>query len=50
MQDTGFTGAIPAFPQRIVGSTLGLSSDQLARIPQFPSDLLLVKKTNPVVK
>jgi oxalate decarboxylase len=50
VQDIGFTGAIPAFPQRIVGPTLGLSSEQLARIPQIPSDLLLVKKTNPVVR
>lgn len=49
VQDIGFTGAIPAFPQRIVGPTLGLRSDQLARIPQIPSDLL-VKKTNPVLK
>jgi oxalate decarboxylase len=49
VQDIGFTGAIPAFPQRIVGPTLGLSNEQYERIPKIPSDLLLVKKTNPVI-
>jgi hypothetical protein len=50
VQDIGFTGAIPAFPQRINGPTLGLTSEQLAMIPSTPSDLLLVRKTNPVSK
>jgi oxalate decarboxylase len=50
VQDIGFTGAIPAFPPRTVGPTLGLTSGQLAEIPKMPSDLLLVKKSNPVAQ
>jgi oxalate decarboxylase len=48
VQDIGFTGAIPAFPDRIVGPTLGLNSAQVALIPHRPADLLIVGKTNPV--
>jgi oxalate decarboxylase len=48
VQDIGFTGAIPAFPSRLVGPTLGLSDSQVARIPRLPADLLLVQKANPV--
>jgi len=48
VQDIGFTGAIPAFPDRIVGPTLGLDSAQVSCIPQLASDTLLVSKVNPV--
>lgn len=48
VQDIGFTGAIPTFSKRIVGPTLGLSAEQVARIPRLPSDLLLVSKVNPL--
>jgi hypothetical protein len=48
VQDIGFTGAIPAFPDRIVGPTIGLNPEQVALIPQRPADLLIVGKTNPV--
>jgi oxalate decarboxylase len=48
VQDIGLTGAIPAFPKRIVGPTLGLDAEQVARIPRLPSDLLLVSKVNPL--
>jgi oxalate decarboxylase len=48
VQDIGFTGAIPAFPDRIVGPTLGLNPAQVALIPLQPADLLIVGKTNPV--
>ena len=50
VQDIGLTGCIPAFPARITGPTLGLSGAQLAKIPPLPSDLLLVRKLNPVTK
>ena len=48
VQDIGLTGAIPAFPVRLMGPTLGLGEKQLAKIPRLPSDLLLVRKKNPV--
>jgi len=48
VQDIGLTGAIPAFPLRVMGPTLGLGEPQLAQIPRLPSDLLLVGKINPV--
>ncbi len=48
VQDIGFTGAIPGFPDRIMGPTLGLTAEQVARIPRLPSDLLVVEKVNPV--
>lgn len=48
VQDIGFTGAIPAFPPRITGPTLGLSPEQMDRIPRRPSDTLLVSKINPL--
>jgi len=48
VQDIGLTGAIPAFPNRIVGVTLGITEDQTARIPRLPSDLLVVSRVNPV--
>lgn len=47
VQDIGFTGAIPAFPSRLIAPTLNLSKPQVARIPHLPSDLLIVTKTNP---
>jgi oxalate decarboxylase len=50
VQDIGFTGAIPAFSTRITGPSLGLSAEQVARIPKLPSDSLLVAKANPVAK
>lgn len=48
VQDIGFTGAIPAFPDRMIAPLLGLSPEQAARIPRLPSDLLLVQKGNPI--
>ena len=48
VQDIGFTGALPAFPARLIAPTLGLTGNQAARIPRLPSDLLLVHKGNPV--
>ncbi len=48
VQDIGFTGAIPGFPKRIIGPTLSLTPEQVARIPRLPGDSLLVTKTNPV--
>jgi oxalate decarboxylase len=48
VQDIGFTGAIPAFPGRVMEPTLGLNDQQLADIPRLPADLLLVGKKNPV--
>ncbi len=48
VQDIGFTGAIPAFPGRLIGPTLSLSDAQVARIPRLPADLLLVNKSNPL--
>jgi oxalate decarboxylase len=50
VQDIGFTGAIPAFSTGITGPSLGLSAEQVARIPKLPSDSLLVAKANPVAK
>jgi oxalate decarboxylase len=49
VQDIGFTGAIPAFPGRIVGPTLGIADSQLPEIPVLPSDELIVGKMNPFV-
>ncbi len=48
VQDIGFTGAIPAFPERLIGPTLSLTDAQVGRIPHLPADLLLVNKTNPL--
>jgi oxalate decarboxylase len=48
VQDIGFTGAIPAFPNGMVGPTLGLTEAQVERIPRRPADLLLVGKSNPL--
>jgi len=48
VQDIGFTGAIPGFPNRITGPTLSLSDEQIAHIPRLPGDLLLVSKANPL--
>jgi oxalate decarboxylase len=50
VQDIGFTGAIPAFAERITGPTLTLFPEQLARIPKLPADTLLVSKVNPLSK
>lgn len=48
--DIGYTGGIPAFGKRITGPSLGLSAEQVARIPKLPSDSLLVAKVNPLAK
>ncbi len=48
VQDIGFTGAVPAFPGRVMGPTLGLTDRQLGDIPRLPADTLLVGKRNPV--
>ena len=48
VQDIGLTGAIPAFPDRIVGPTLGIKDAELPEIPALPSDELIVRKVNPV--
>lgn len=46
--DIGFTGGLPAFPSRIVAPTIGCNAASLPKIPDYPSDLLLVEKVNPV--
>jgi len=48
VQDIGFTGAIPAFANGVVGPTLGLTEAQVEKIPRRPADLLIVAKTNQV--
>lgn len=48
VQDIGLTGAIPAFPQRIIAPTLGLSEETVQSIPRLPADLLLVTRVNPL--
>lgn len=48
VQDIGLTGGIPAFADRVIGPTLGLTENQTARIPRLPSDLLVVGKRNPL--
>ena len=48
VQDIGLSGGIATYADRVLGPTLGLKPDQVAKIPRLPSDLLLVKKTNPV--
>ena len=46
--DIGYTGALTAFPSRIVVPTLKAPGGVLPPIPNTPDDLLLVKKANPV--
>lgn len=46
--DIGFTGGLPTFPKRIVAPTVGCTMESLPKIPEYPSDLLLVKKVNAV--
>jgi len=48
VQDIGFTGAIPGFPNRIIGPTLGIEDAQMPEIPTLPSDELIVGKVNPI--
>ncbi|MBX3732404.1 MAG: cupin domain-containing protein [Verrucomicrobiae bacterium] len=48
VQDIGLTGAIPGFPQRMIGPTLGLAEALVARIPRLPADRLMVGRVNPV--
>ena len=48
VQDIGLTGAIPGFPDCIIGPTLGIGEDQVSKIPRLPSDLLLVGRVNPL--
>jgi oxalate decarboxylase len=48
VQDIGLSGGVATFSDRMLGPTLGLKPGQAAKIPRLPSDLLLVKKTNPV--
>ncbi len=48
VKDIGFSGAIPAFPDRMIAPTIGISLTQYEQIPRQPADLLLVPKTNPV--
>jgi len=48
VQDIGLTGAIPGFPENIIGPTLGIAENQVSRIPRLPADLLLVGRVNPL--
>ena len=48
VQDIGLTGAIPGFPESLIGPTLGIAEDQVCQIPRLPSDLLLVGRINPL--
>lgn len=46
--DIGYTGGIAAFPRRIVAPTLGTTAAALPSYPEYPADLLIVAKSNPV--
>ncbi len=48
VQDIGLTGAIPGFPNSIIGPSLGIAEEQVSRIPRLPADLLLVGRVNPL--
>jgi oxalate decarboxylase len=48
VQDIGFSGGVPAFPDRTTGPTLGLTQEQMAAIPRLTADLLIVPKRNPL--
>lgn len=48
VQDIGLTGAIPALPSGLVGPTLGIGADAVAKIPRLPADLLVVSRVNPL--
>ncbi len=48
VQDIGLTGAIPAFPSRLVGPTLGLGANEVEKIPRLPADRLVVSRINPL--
>jgi len=50
VQDIGFTGAIPASSDRMIGAALELTAGQVARIPKQSGDLLIVSKVNSVAK
>ena len=46
--DIGYTGGIAAFPRRVVAPTLGTTAAALPAYPEYPADLLIVGKSNPV--
>jgi oxalate decarboxylase len=46
--DIGYTGALAGFPPRIVAPTIGSTVATLPKIPEYPTDLLLVEKVNPI--
>ena len=46
-EDIGFTGALAAFPRRIIAPTLGCTEETLPQFPAYPADLLVVEKINP---
>jgi Cupin len=45
-EDIGFTGALSAFPRRIIAPTLGCTEGTLPQLPAYPADLLMVEKIN----
>ncbi len=47
-EDIGYTGGLATFPGRIVAPTIGCTKETLPKIPNYPADLLLVEKVNPV--
>jgi oxalate decarboxylase len=46
--DIGYTGGLAAFPRRVIAPTLGTTNAALPAYPQYPADLLIVGKSNPV--
>ena len=47
--DIGYTGGLSAFPGRIVVPTITAPGGTVPPLPSTPDDLLIVKKSNPVV-
>jgi oxalate decarboxylase len=45
-EDIGFTGALAAFPRKIIAPTLGCTEETLPIVPAYPADLLMVEKIN----
>ena len=45
-EDIGFTGALAAFPRKIIAPTLGCTEETLPLVPAYPADLLVVEKIN----
>lgn len=46
--DIGYTGAIPAFPHRLIEPILNVKGGRIPTPPDLPTDALIVEKINPV--